>query len=372
MVDRAPARAQPASSDPPPDPNLPLRQPAAADGQQVASAGAAAGPPPPPQAGDADEEDALASPAGPPGERCRAMMEVVAKDGAGGKWKVTKLVVEHSHELQVAPGDVAATVPAVGMEFDSLDDAKGFYYGYGERVGFKARMGSNRRSVGDGAKILQRFLCWKGNYVNNKKSKCKDNSDAGKEAEEVVEATSAAAAAAAGKRKREPYKTRSRNPGNNTEVIEVEKGVGLGGAENGLELQNGRRSSRGRSKKAEVEHGEEPVVGFEAEKAVAEDASDGDGEEGEGEEDQEGVEEEVAVEVKEKRGRGRPRKAVMEDDALQARVLRELGVRASQYNNEERKKILNKYRSKRQSRPASSRPTKVNSLDLLSVVMTIL
>ncbi|OQU90898.1 hypothetical protein SORBI_3001G070600 [Sorghum bicolor] len=292
-------------------------------------------------------------------------MEVVAKDGAGGKWKVTKLVVEHSHELQVATGDVAATVPAVGMEFDSVDDAKGFYYGYGERVGFKARMGSNRRSVGDGEKILQRFLCWKGNCAN--RSKCKDNSDAGKEAEEVVEGASAAAAA--GKRKREPYKTRSRNPGKNTEVIEVEKGVGLAGAGNGLELQNGRRSRRGRSKKAAVEHDEESVVGFEVEKEVAEGASpasDGDGEDCEGEEDKEGLQEEVEVEVKEKRGRGRPRKTVMEDDALQAHVLRELGVRASQYNNEERKKILNKYRSKRQSRPASSRPTKIASRQALA------
>jgi hypothetical protein len=77
--------------------------------------------------------------------------------------------------------------------------------------------------------------------------------------------------------------------------------------------------------------------------------------------DQEGVEEEVQVEVK--RGRGRPRKAVTEDDTLQAHVLRELGVRASQYNLEERKKILSKYLSKRQSRPASSRPTKVNTSD---------
>jgi hypothetical protein len=225
-------------------------------------------------------------------------------------------------------------------------------------------MGSNRRSVGDGEKILQRFLCWKGNCANRSKGK---DSDAGKEAVEVV-AEGTSAAAAPGKRKREPYKTRSHNP-----VIEVEKGVGLGGAGNELELQNGKRSRRGRSKKAAVEHGEESVVGFEAEKEIAEEASaasDGDGEEVEVGEDQEGVEEEVEVEVKEKRGRGRPRKAVMEDDALQACVLRELGVRASQYSNEERKKILNKYRSKRQSRPASSRPTKVNSLDLLSVVMS--
>ncbi|KAJ1293364.1 hypothetical protein BS78_01G062100 [Paspalum vaginatum] len=357
MVGRAAAPAQAASSGPQPEPDMPLRQVGAAGEQDGASA--AAGPPPPPQAGDADEEDAAASRAGAPGERCRAMMEVAAKDGAGGKWKVSRLVMEHNHELlQVAPGDAAATVPAVGMEFDSVDAAKGFYYGYGERVGFKARMGSNRRSVGDGEKIMQRFLCWRGNCANRSKGKDLDV------AKEAVEG----AAAATAKRKREPYKTRSLNPGNkNTEVIEAEKDVGLGGANNGPELPNEMGSRRVRSKKGVADG--ESVVGFEAEKDVAEDATASDGdeeEEDEGEDDQEGVEEEVEVEVKEKRGRGRPRKAVTEDDARKACVLRELGVRASQYNNEERKKILNKYRSKRQSRPASSRPTKIASRQALA------
>lgn len=355
MVDRAAALAQAASSDPPPEPGATARPNGAADEEGTAPAGvaaAAAGPFPPQQDGDVDEEDAAASPVGAAGERCRAMMEVVAKDGAGGKWKVSKLVVEHNHELQVAPGEVAATVPALGMEFDSADAAKEFYYGYGERVGFKARTGSNRRSVGDGEKIMQRFLCWRGNYAN-RKGKGKD-SDEGKETEEVAEA-----AADAGKRKREPYKTRSRNPGKkDAEVIEAEKGVGMGGVENGLEVQNVRGSRRGRSKKGMVEQDGESAAGLEVEKDVVEGeaaaaASDD-------EEDQGGVEEEVQVEVK--RGRGRPRKAVTEENTQQARVLRELGVRASQYNNEERKKILNKYLSKRQSRPASSRPTKVNTI----------
>jgi hypothetical protein len=289
------------------------------------------------------------------------MMEVVGKDGGGGKWKVSKLVVEHNHELQVAPGEVAATVPALGMEFESADAAKEFYYGYGERVGFKARTGSNRRSVGDGEKIMQRFQCWRGIY-SSRRGKGKD-SDEGKEAEEMVE--DAAAAAAAGKRKREPYKTRSRNAAKkDAEVVEVEKGVGVGGAENGLEVQNGRGSRRGRSKKGMVEQDGKSVAGLEAEKdgvqVAAAASNDKEEEEDEGK-DQEGVEEEVQVEVK--RGRGRPRKAVTEDDTLQAHVLRELGVRASQYNLEERKKILSKYLSKRQSRPASSRPTKVNTSD---------
>nr|CAB3493016.1 unnamed protein product [Digitaria exilis] len=359
MVDGAAALAQAASSDPPPEPGATPRPNGAADEEGGAPAGvaaAAAGPFPPQQDGDGDEEDAADSPVGAAGERCRAMMEVVAMDGAGGKWKVSKLVVEHNHELQVAPGEVAATVPALGMEFDSADTAKEFYYGYGERVGFKARTGSNRRSVGDGEKIMQRFLCWRGNYAK-RKGKGKD-SDEGKETEEVAEA-----AADAGKRKREPYKTRSRNPGKkDAEVIEAEKGVGMRGAENGLEVQNVRGSRRGRSKKGMVEQDGESAAGLEVEKDVVEGeaaaaASDD-------EEDQGGVEEEVQVEVK--RGRGRPRKAVTEDNTQQARVLRELGVRASQYNNEERKKILNKYLSKRQSRPASSRPTKIASRQALA------
>ncbi|PUZ36773.1 hypothetical protein GQ55_9G064000 [Panicum hallii var. hallii] len=366
MVDRAAAPADAASCDPPPETDAPPRQAGAADEQEDAPAGAAAGPPPPPQqAGDADEgEDISGSPAGPPGERCGAMMEVVGKDGGGGKWKVSKLVVEHNHELQVAPGEVAATVPALGMEFESADAAKEFYYGYGERVGFKARTGSNRRSVGDGEKIMQRFQCWRGIY-SSRRGKGKD-SDEGKEAEEMVE--DAAAAAAAGKRKREPYKTRSRNAAKkDAEVVEVEKGVGVGGAENGLEVQNGRGSRRGRSKKGMVEQDGKSVAGLEAEKdgvqVAAAASNDKEEEEDEGK-DQEGVEEEVQVEVK--RGRGRPRKAVTEDDTLQAHVLRELGVRASQYNHEERKKILSKYLSKRQSRPTSSRPTKIASRQALA------
>ncbi|XP_062212590.1 protein FAR1-RELATED SEQUENCE 12-like isoform X2 [Phragmites australis] len=326
MVDQAaapaPALAATAVLLPPPDPDEPLR---------------------------ADKEDASAAGAAP-GERCRAMMEVVAKDGAGGKskWKVSKLVVEHNHELRIAPGEVAATVPALGMEFDSVDAAKGFYYGYGERLGFKARTGSNRRSVGDGEKIMQRFLCWRGNYAN-RRSKGKDLDDAN-EAEEVSEG----AAAAAGKRKREPHMTRSRKPGKkNAEVTEED---------NRLEVGNGRGSRKGRSKKDVV-----GKYGDTIEKEVAHDAAEEDEGEDEGEGNHEGVEEEeFEVEVKERRGRGRPRKVVAEDNALQARVLRELGVRASQYSNEERKKILNKYLSKRQSRPTSGRPTKIASRQALA------
>ncbi|CAN6309082.1 unnamed protein product [Urochloa humidicola] len=365
MVDRAAAPAEAASSDPPPEPSAPPREAGAADEKEDAPAGAATDAPQ--RAGEADEgEGAPVSPAGASGERCLAMMEVTAKDGAGDKWKVSKLVMEHNHELQVAPGEVAATLPALGMEFESAYAAKEFYYWYGERVGFKARMGSNRRSVGDGEKIMQRFICWRGSYAN-RRGKSKDL-DEGKEAEEMVEAAGAAAATAE-KRKREPYKTRSRNPvKKDVEIVEVEKGVVAGGTE------NGRGCRRGRSKKSIVEQGVDSAAGLEVEKDVVEDAaaaaaaapppSDGKEEHKDKGEDQEAVEEEVQVEVK--RGRGRPRKVVTEDNVEQARVLRELGVRASQYSNEERKKILTKYRSKRQSRPVSSRPTKIASQQALA------
>jgi hypothetical protein len=55
------------------------------------------------QVGDASEEDdPPPAPARmPDNSRCRPMMEVVKKDGSGtvGKWKVSKLVVDHNHKL---------------------------------------------------------------------------------------------------------------------------------------------------------------------------------------------------------------------------------------------------------------------------------
>jgi hypothetical protein len=57
------------------------------------------------QVGDASEEDdlPLALAGTPDYSRCRPMMEVVKKDGfnAVGKWKVSKLVADHNHELEV-------------------------------------------------------------------------------------------------------------------------------------------------------------------------------------------------------------------------------------------------------------------------------
>ncbi|URE40036.1 FAR1 DNA-binding domain [Musa troglodytarum] len=92
-------------------------------------------------------------PAPPPREgRCKAMMVVVRKEhGTGG-------------------GQGAVLAPAVGTEFESVEAGRTFYYGYGEKLGFKARTGSNRRSAGGGALIMQRFLCWRGTHLIYRRS----------------------------------------------------------------------------------------------------------------------------------------------------------------------------------------------------------
>ncbi|KAI4985200.1 hypothetical protein ZWY2020_017830 [Hordeum vulgare] len=331
------------------------------------------------QAGPAsEEEEASPAPAGPPGDRCRAMMEVVRKDsvaGAGavgeeGKWKVSKLVAEHNHGLDAAPAGEAAAAPALGMEFDSVHDAKGFYYGYGERAGFKARTGSNRRSAGTGAMIMQRFLCCRGNYSYRKGNKARD-SDAAKEVAEGA----AGEGEGEGEGKAGAHKKRGRKPGKkSTPVIElensVEKGVARAAAGNGQAVPSTKNLGRGGDKKDVAEKDVESVVELEEEHDEVEDATrdgahdlgDGDGANSDADED----EMEKEVKVKEKRGRGRPRKAVTEGNALQACASTDLGVTASQCAIDERKKILHKYLSKRQSRPSSGRPAKIVSRQALA------
>ncbi|XP_044383190.1 protein FAR1-RELATED SEQUENCE 5 isoform X2 [Triticum aestivum] len=329
------------------------------------------------QAGPASEEEASPAPAGPPDERCRAMMEVVRKDGGvggdEGKWKVSKLVVEHNHVLEAAATgeaapSAAAAAPELGMEFDSVQDAKGFYYGYGERAGFKARTGSNRRSAGTGGMIMQRFLCCRGNYSYRKGNKAKDSA-APKEVEE------GAAGEGEGEGKVGAHKKRGRKPGKkSTPVIKVknsvEKGVATAGTGNGQAVPSTENLGRGGDKKDAVEKDVESVVELEEEHVEVEDAAqDGAHDLGDGDDansDAHEGEMEKEVEVKEKRGRGRPRKAVTEDNALQACVSTDLGVMASQCAVDERKKILNKYLSKRQSRPASGRPAKIVSCQALA------
>ncbi|VAI22605.1 unnamed protein product [Triticum turgidum subsp. durum] len=305
------------------------------------------------------------------------MMEVVRKDGGvggdEGKWKVSKLVVEHNHVLEAAATgeaapSAAAAAPELGMEFDSVQDAKGFYYGYGERAGFKARTGSNRRSAGTGGMIMQRFLCCRGNYSYRKGNKAKDSA-APKEVEE------GAAGEGEGEGKVGAHKKRGRKPGKkSTPVIKVknsvEKGVATAGTGNGQAVPSTENLGRGGDKKDAVEKDVESVVELEEEHVEVEDAAqDGAHDLGDGDDansDAHEGEMEKEVEVKEKRGRGRPRKAVTEDNALQACVSTDLGVMASQCAVDERKKILNKYLSKRQSRPASGRPAKIVSCQALA------
>ncbi|KQK12934.1 hypothetical protein BRADI_1g06907v3 [Brachypodium distachyon] len=311
------------------------------------------------QAGEASEEEEEASrspppPAGAPGgERCRAMMEVVKKDavGVGGKWKVSKLVVDHNHELEVAPVEGGgAGVPVLGMEFDSADDAKGFYQGYGEKAGFKARTGSNRRSVGTGAMIMQRFLCCRGNYVNRK-------SKAAKGLEEVEEG-----AAEKGKGEVGPCKKRGRKPGKkNAQAPEVEMGGGIACTEIVQAVPSRRSSRRGRDENDVVRMAVENVIEPEERNDEAVDGARNGSAGANDEEEEDEMEEEVGT--KEKRGRGRPRKAVTEGNALQAC---DLGASASQCNNDDRKKILDKYLSKRQTRPVSGRPAKIVSRQALA------
>ena len=209
----------------------------------------------------------------PAADRCRAMMEVVRKEH--GKWRVSKLVIDHNHPT--AGGADSGVLPELGMEFDSLEAAKGFYCEYGEKNGFKARTGSNRQSAGSGDLIMQRFLCQKGSYLT---SRCDESSS---------------------KRKWGAYRKIVPKP-KFVEAVQVESYAKKGG-----------------------------VVQSKAQKedAVAEDGN---------------------VE------KGKDVGGVNND---QSRLLRELGLRVSRYNSEERRDIILKYMMKKNSRQGVERPVKV-------------
>ncbi|XP_051177987.1 uncharacterized protein [Lolium perenne] len=348
------------SSDPPPpppDPDGPLSR----GYLSLRQAGAASD----------DDDDPAPAPAPPDDSRCRAMMEVVRKDGAdadaGGRWKVSKLVLDHNHALQASAS--APAVPALGMEFDSVHDAKGCYYGYGDAAGFKARTGSNRRSAGTGAMIMQRFLCCRGNYSYRRGKSAKDL-DAAKQLEDGAVGNEEGKAGACNKRGRKPGKKTA-------QAIEAEKVVVVATAstENAQGVPTSRMDlRRGRGKKdlavadKDVDSVVKPLQANSQAADVAQDGApdggaDGDNADGNAVED----ETEKVAEVKEKRGRGRPRKAVAEGSALQACVSSDLSATAaSQSTNVERKNLLNKYLEKRQSRPAAGRPAKIVSRQALA------
>lgn len=136
-------------------------------------------------------DDAFHGPAAAPADdRCKAMLEVVQKDS--GKWKISKLVANHNHPMD--SGASSRELPDTETEFDSVEAAKEFYYGYAERAGFKALAGSNRRAAGTWALIMQRFMCSRGSYAKSRKLKklvveaesARENGNGDKEGEDWV------------------------------------------------------------------------------------------------------------------------------------------------------------------------------------------
>ncbi|EHA8589332.1 protein FAR1-RELATED SEQUENCE 5 [Cocos nucifera] len=75
--------------------------------------------------------------------------------------------VQGKLELEMEPSE-----PYAGMEFDSLESARKFYFDYAERVGFRVRNNRFRTSRRDDSIIMRRFVCYKeGFYLKNEKRK---------------------------------------------------------------------------------------------------------------------------------------------------------------------------------------------------------
>ncbi|RWV83051.1 hypothetical protein GW17_00055392, partial [Ensete ventricosum] len=102
-------------------------------------------------------------------EGCKAMLEVIRRGDE--RWVVTKLMKEHNHELgmpsrvhYIATEGDAVMDPYIGMEFESLELAKTFYYAYASRVGFEARVRQSRRSLHDESLKMLKLVCSKHRY----------------------------------------------------------------------------------------------------------------------------------------------------------------------------------------------------------------
>ncbi|URE15717.1 SWIM zinc finger protein [Musa troglodytarum] len=102
-------------------------------------------------------------------EGCKAMLEVIRRGDE--RWVVTKLVKEHNHEVgmpsrvhYIATEGDAVMDPYIGMEFESLEVAKTFYYAYASRVGFEARVRQSRRSLHDESLKMLKLVCSKHRY----------------------------------------------------------------------------------------------------------------------------------------------------------------------------------------------------------------
>ncbi|KAJ1267451.1 hypothetical protein BS78_07G056900 [Paspalum vaginatum] len=107
-------------------------------------------------------------------EGCNAMLEVLRRGDS--KWIVTKLVKEHNHEVglprrvqYIAIESDAVVDPYIGMEFESLESAKTFYYSYASRVGFEARVRQSRKSQDDSLKMLK-LVCSRHRYHSGREN----------------------------------------------------------------------------------------------------------------------------------------------------------------------------------------------------------
>ncbi|KMZ62044.1 FAR1-related sequence 5 [Zostera marina] len=116
-------------------------------------------------------------------EGCKAMLEVIRK--GDGRWVVTKLLKEHNHEVgmpsrvhYIATEGDAELEPFLGMEFESLEIARTFYYAYASRLGFEARVRQSRRSLHDETLKMLKLVCSKHRYHSGR-----DNHEDGRSAQ---------------------------------------------------------------------------------------------------------------------------------------------------------------------------------------------
>ncbi|KAL6659356.1 hypothetical protein ACP70R_003396 [Stipagrostis hirtigluma subsp. patula] len=111
-------------------------------------------------------------------EGCNAMLEVLRR--GDNKWVITKLVKEHNHEVglpsrvhYIAIENDAVVDPYIGMEFESLESAKTFYYSYASRVGFEARVRQSRKSQDESLKMLK-LVCSRHRYHSGRENNGED------------------------------------------------------------------------------------------------------------------------------------------------------------------------------------------------------
>ncbi|XP_066351958.1 protein FAR1-RELATED SEQUENCE 9-like isoform X2 [Miscanthus floridulus] len=111
-------------------------------------------------------------------EGCNAMLEVLRRGDS--KWIVTKLVKEHNHEVglpsrvqYIAIESDTVVDPYIGMEFESLESAKTFYYSYASRVGFEARVRQSRKSQDESLKMLK-LVCSRHRYHSGRENNGED------------------------------------------------------------------------------------------------------------------------------------------------------------------------------------------------------